>query len=823
MRLCGLARLIVIVGIVGGVLPSREIHAASSRKMKIRGTSVSGQLYIPYKEFEKPFLLHASSRPQRPIPFSETHLSRVVYFYKEPGRGSRVFLMESTEGQNLIRDGVATRVILAELPVVKYHSNQGLVVSLKEMGRFFDHELFLESSTLEGPITSEARAGVKEILINYFLPTDSSSERVFLTQFAQLNQDTYYPTVEIRYVLEPLPERTSYQPIFSSHGRNVPFFKGARLAVPGRGSYHSPVFRWDVSEEHPIRVALSSKIPEIFRSAVRDGVLYWNRAFGYNAIEVTDAPEGITAPHPDYNLIEWVDFETAPFAYADLRSDPLTGEIRGGQLYLSSVWAERGRTRMREMLSQLQSDDLQHTYHDSLSKLPCKRNHMETVLNTLTTALNAGVSDEELEAISQDLIRSTTAHEMGHLLGLEHNFIGTTFERGRFSPFDLLNPWAPETSPVLTDRSRTANEVFPLTTVMHYPNFHEDILSGRQTEELEEALPYDAAAIRALYHEGDAHVCTHFHCADNGIGRYLDVNHRNTGHNPILSNVYEMHSALAYVPTALVEQILLARDETPLNELALDLERRVLKPFKAAWRRQMGWFSSDTESRVVEQTLGVRTPQRRREYQEHLFAWIEPFWREEEATVSSNVFPFLSSFVEEDPELEIRWQRHLRVLMQNSNLTEDEKTWAQEEALRLFQYIREFIPTFWVQSLSEGLNIRLESELFGMRVEGGPTENLERAIGRLVEGVLFSKRGSVDRFPYSVQIKALNLLLPSAFSSEFHWEHDARIRITRRLVQEIVQAKGENNLLFAQRQLQRREMLSRLNSSLCAEGFTKRP
>ena len=57
--------------------------------------------------------------------------------------------------------------------------------------------------------------------------------------------------------------------------------------------------RHDVYE--PIVFVLSSAIPKDYRAAVRDGVLYWNRAFGRSLIRVIDAPPSVRAPSPDYN------------------------------------------------------------------------------------------------------------------------------------------------------------------------------------------------------------------------------------------------------------------------------------------------------------------------------------------------------------------------------------------------------------------------------------------------------------------------------------------------------------------------------------------
>jgi hypothetical protein len=83
----------------------------------------------------------------------------------------------------------------------------------------------------------------------------------------------------------------------------------------------------------PIVFALSAAIPDRYRQAVRDGVLYWNKALGRPLLQVIDARDDVMAPSPRYNVIQWLtdgDFASTPH----IQSDPLTGEILHAHLFV---------------------------------------------------------------------------------------------------------------------------------------------------------------------------------------------------------------------------------------------------------------------------------------------------------------------------------------------------------------------------------------------------------------------------------------------------------------------------------------------------------
>jgi hypothetical protein len=169
--------------------------------------------------------------------------------------------------------------------------------------------------------------------------------------------------VVVHYYLSPYNPSQDFHPFEMKNLRRFGFYETYPQWRADQWVLYA--MKFDVHE--PIVFALSSAIPERRRAAVRDGVLYWNRAFGTSVIRVTDAPLGVRAPSPLYNIIQWASGDFASTSY--IQSDPLTGQILHAHVFV----------------------------------LP----------ETMT--------DGDLEQ-QNDHLRYIVAHEVGHALGLRHNF-----------------------------------------------------------------------------------------------------------------------------------------------------------------------------------------------------------------------------------------------------------------------------------------------------------------------------------------------------------------------------------------------------------------
>ncbi len=161
----------------------------------------------------------------------------------------------------------------------------------------------------------------------------------------------------------------------------------------------------------PIIYYLDRGTPEPVRSALLDGARWWNQAFeaaGYrNAFQVEMMPEGADPMDVRYNVIQWIHRSTRGWSYGATVTDPRTGEIIKGHVSLGSL-----RVRQDLLLA-------------------------EGLLGPYVRGDERPTRAEEM-ALAR--IRQLSAHEVGHTLGIQHNYISSA--QNRASVMDYPHPVA---------------------------------------------------------------------------------------------------------------------------------------------------------------------------------------------------------------------------------------------------------------------------------------------------------------------------------------------------------------------------------------------
>ena len=160
----------------------------------------------------------------------------------------------------------------------------------------------------------------------------------------------------------------------------------------------------------PIVYYVDRGAPEPIRSALIEGAQWWNQAFeaiGYkDAFRVELMPEDADPMDVRYNLIQWVHRSTRGWSYGREVYDPRTGEIIKGHVSLGSL-------RVRQ---------------DFL------------IATGLMAPYETDLIPPEMQEMALARLRQLSAHEVGHTLGLAHNFAASISQRA--SVMDYPHPLA---------------------------------------------------------------------------------------------------------------------------------------------------------------------------------------------------------------------------------------------------------------------------------------------------------------------------------------------------------------------------------------------
>lgn len=177
--------------------------------------------------------------------------------------------------------------------------------------------------------------------------------------------------------------------------------------------------------KQPITYYLDRGIPEPVRGAMREGALWWNEAFeaaGFrDAFRVLDLPEGADPMDLRYSVIQWVHRAERGWSIGATWVDPRTGEILCGKPRMDS---HRVRTVNNYWRAAGPPAGSGEWGVGSRGESCCD---IGDPLGDL--ALTMGALEDE-EAVMLRRIALLTAHEVGHTLGLPHNFGASLYGRG---------------------------------------------------------------------------------------------------------------------------------------------------------------------------------------------------------------------------------------------------------------------------------------------------------------------------------------------------------------------------------------------------------
>jgi hypothetical protein len=214
--------------------------------------------------------------------------------------------------------------------------------------------------------------------------------------------------------------------------------------------------------KEPITYYLDHSVPEKYHAALTEGITVWNNAFrklGFeNAVVVKPAPADPDWDSSDvrYATIRWFVSPTASFAIGPSRANPFTGQIYDADIGFAESMMRGARNRYRIQVSPLAMFSTAaeeanysaiHGWEQQLQELQDSNN----ILGSSTFMCNIGEQIIQQGAFGMEVLRArgvkpgspaedkyvrdflvaVTAHEVGHTLGLRHNYRASTIHENK--------------------------------------------------------------------------------------------------------------------------------------------------------------------------------------------------------------------------------------------------------------------------------------------------------------------------------------------------------------------------------------------------------
>lgn len=250
--------------------------------------------------------------------------------------------------------------------------------------------------------------------------------------------------VTMHYSLTLLPQSEGFQPrvadervgYFSTTYNDFSRSDLKRRAEPAVTLIH----RWNLEKQDPgapisdvkkpITYWLDDAIPHEYRPAIRAGILSWNAAFeavGFRgAIEVKEVDKDMPAAeradfdpaNASYNMVRWFMADQAGFAIGPSRVNPMTGEIFNASVSLSDAMVRYGASEL-ELAGVNPPVGTKHDHGECIIQMRAGLAALEA---------QGPVSEAEKKRYYDESLTALMAHEVGHNLGLRHNFKGSELQ-----------------------------------------------------------------------------------------------------------------------------------------------------------------------------------------------------------------------------------------------------------------------------------------------------------------------------------------------------------------------------------------------------------
>jgi len=347
-----------------------------------------------------------------------------------------------------------TDSVLFAVPIISTSPAGGSVIDL---GAIFFTDLPQIANTLPGFSFARDRttwASVKSFPDNVELQVAATYGSSGKTQIDTV-PDSRGATITVHYSLSLLPQNT-YKPRLADDriGYFVTALKDFSQNVDA-DRFVRYINRWSLEKADPSAAVSPPKKPIVFwientvpfryRQPIREGIEAWNAAFekaGFaSAIEVRQQPDKTDWDPEDvnYNTFRWIT-AGASFAMGPSRVNPRTGQILDADIIFDADFLQFWRTQYETFTPQSiaamtgaavpqHRGALGSPAHCCAACTLFEGHARETALAATMLAVDAkpGFSDKEKEKLVVQGLKLVVMHEVGHTLGLRHNFKGSAY------------------------------------------------------------------------------------------------------------------------------------------------------------------------------------------------------------------------------------------------------------------------------------------------------------------------------------------------------------------------------------------------------------